>query len=116
MNNKILDQMLENEKTSKYTRGEMRLLGEYVKSRREYEQIVIADICWEQEMDDLIALLRKAEIKTFVMADHSTALLQTLHRFLEEGFTITSSVTLEKKEPTRWDEPLKGLEIQVNMD
>ena len=114
MINATLDKMMENEKTAEYTRGEYTLLRAYYNSRDDYEELVINDSGWDDEQDDIIALLRKAGIKTFVMADHSTALLRTLYKFLEAGFKITGAVTLERINRTRWEKPLKGLTIEVD--
>jgi hypothetical protein len=95
--------------------GENSLLRAYAQSKKdEFEQIVIRDICWPQELNDLIALLRSARVEAFAIADSSTALMKTLHAFLTAGFTIIGPTTLLKKNATRWDEPLLGIEIRVN--
>ncbi len=113
MTNATLDKMLENTEAAEYTRGEDTLLRQYINSRYDYGQLVIDCTCWEAEHNDIIALLRKAGIKTFVIATTGTSLFATLHRFLEEGFKITGAVTLEKIDHTMWDKPLKGLQIEV---
>ncbi len=113
MINATLDKMLEDKDVAQYTCGENTLLRQYAESRNDYEQLVIGCICWEAEHDDMIALLRKAGIKTFVMADTSTALFATLRSFLSAGFKVTGAVTLEKIKRSEWDRPLKGIAIEV---
>ena len=99
---------------AEYTRGETNLLRAYTESkRRGYEELVLTEICWEQEREDLIALIRKAKLKTFLIADSSSALLETLHTFIEAGFLITGARMLTRQNATEWDRPIKALEITV---
>jgi hypothetical protein len=114
LTNKHMEKLLVAE-TQYLKDGENSLLRAYMQSKKdEYDLIVIKDICWPQELNDLICLIRSARVHTFVLADSSTALMKTLHTFLSAGFTIVGPTTLMKKNATRWDEPLLGIEIRVN--
>ena len=112
MNNLHLEKLLATEE--KYTRGQVNILRAYTESKRYgYEDLVLTEICWEEEWPDIIALLRKAKFETFLIADSSSALLETLHTFIEAGFQITGAKIVTKKDATEWDHPIKALEIKV---
>ena len=119
MINEYLESLITNDilegQPSGLTRGEVNVLRAYIESKRNgYEELVLTEICWEIEWPDIIATIRKAKLKTFLMADHSSALLETLHTFIEAGFLVTGAKTVTKENPTQWDHPIKALEIKVN--
>lgn len=112
MTNIYLEELIATE--AEYKRGEINLLRAYTESkRRGYEELVLTEICWEQDHADLIDLIRKAKLNTFLIADGSSALLETLHTFIEEGFLITGAKMMTRQNATQWDRPIKALEITV---
>ena len=113
MINLYLEKLLATE--AKYTRGQVNILRAYTESKRYgYEDLVLTEICWEQERPDIIDLLRKANFEIFLIADSSSALLETLHTFIKAGFSVTGAKIVTKKDATQWDHPIKALEIKVN--
>ena len=113
MTNQHLENLLATD-TKDLPRGEIFLLRAYFESKRKgYEELALTEICWEDDREDLIALLRKAKVEAFLIADGSSALLETLHTFIEAGFLVTGARTITIKEATQWDRPIKALEITV---
>lgn len=112
MTNNYLENLIATQ--ADYTRGQVNILRAYTESKRYgYENLVLTEIAWEQEWPDIIDLLRKANFETFLMADSSSALLETLHTFIEAGFQIIGAKIVTKKDATQWDHPIKALEIKV---
>jgi len=112
MTNLHLEKLIATE--AEYKRGEINLLRAYTESKRKgYEEVVLTEICWEQDHVDLIAIIREAELKTFLIADGTSALLETLHAFIEAGFLITAARMMTRQNATQWDRPIKVLEITV---
>ena len=118
MINEYLESLIENNmleaQPNGLTRGVVNVLRAYIEGKRYgYEELVLTEICWEIEWPDIISTIRKAKLKTFLMADHSSALLDTLYTFIEAGFQITGAKKVTKENPTQWDHPIKCLEIKV---
>lgn len=67
------------------------------------DEVVFEDSCWEREFHDFINTLRKAGIKTFVITNQSTGLMEDLHGFAAEGCTMEGLCTITKKS-RRWGE------------
>lgn len=54
----------------------------------EREEMNFVDFVWESEAKDFIDTLRKAGVKTFTMTNTSTALMENMHWFQENGCTL----------------------------
>ena len=100
--------------TSVLKDGELRLLRAYTRSQESgFTMLVITDICWEQELPDMIHMLQAGTVRSFILADTSTGLMRTLHAFLNAGFEVTGPITLVKQPVSYWDTPILGLEMKM---
>lgn len=77
----------------------------------ETEELVFDDFVWEREAHDFIDTLRKAGIKTFVVTNQSTSLMENMHWFQQEGCKL---VGLCEVEPTdEWERKFNGTKMGV---
>lgn len=53
--------------------------------RNKTDELVFDDFVWESEAHDFIATLREAGAKTMVVTNQSTALMENMHWFEQEG-------------------------------
>lgn len=85
-------------------------------SRRENE-LEMDDFLWNKEVADFLKALRSAGIETFVYTNQSTALMENLHAFVEQGCTMTGLCTITRQE-TRWgyEEPTEVMGIRFRLD
>jgi len=94
--------------------GERSLLRQYKSSvEKGYDEIEISNICWENELADMIACIKKSEVKSFIITDSSTALLETLTTLIEAGFKVIETVNLEEENMFKVRCHRKGLRIEV---
>ena len=87
-----LDIMIEkiiNEK-AQFNPGENLILNSYDYTLRnlDSEHLVIKDIIWENDQQDLLNLLKDLEVEKVIIADSSTGLMETLSFLLNEGCVI----------------------------
>ena len=52
------------------------------------DELEMSDFVWENEASDFIDTLRKAGIRTFVVTNRSTELMENMHWFVENGCTL----------------------------
>ena len=76
--------------------------------------LVFNDIIWEKELKDLPILLLTYDIKEIVISDKSTALMNTLIKFIENKWKIVDTIIYGYENPIFMSEdgeqkPLKGL-------
>ena len=77
----------------------------------ETEELVFDDFVWEKEAHDFIDTLRKAGIKTFVTTDKSTALMENMHWFQQNGCTLMGLCKVE--ETDEWNRKHYGNKMGV---
>ena len=99
-----------------YTSGAMKALyawafsidnGENELERNEFTR--------SRENHDFIETLRKAGIKTFVVTNSGTSLLENLHAYAAEGCTMTGLCTITRHD--RWSDEtteVQGIRFKVN--
>jgi len=91
-----------------FTRAQSIVMFEYRISKRDYvtSEILLNEIIWEQNFKDLLDYLKAANIKSFMLTNKSTELMELLYFFSKNGCSIDEAVKIEKKE-----EGWKGLEF-----
>jgi len=67
------------------------------------DEVVMEDFTFDSERHDFIDALRKAGLKTIVIVNQSTGLMDDLHGYAAEGCTLLGLCTITKKED-RWGE------------
>ena len=73
-----------------YTSGAMKALYAWESSIGYGEnELEMNDFNWQRDIHDFIETLRKAGIKTFVVTNSGTSLLENLHGYAAEGCIIT---------------------------
>lgn len=83
------------------------------------EMFEAAEIPWGAElaegvMADFVNTLREAGVETFVVTDHSTALMEGLHAIFATGCSLIGPATV-KRHPRCWgDRERAGLEFKIN--
>lgn len=75
----------------------------------ETEELHYDDFVWEREAHDFIDALRRAGVKTFVVTNQSTALMENMHWFVSEGCTLMGLCEVEEKD--HWD----GIESKMGI-
>ena len=82
----------------------------------ETDEVIMNDFTWERERHDFIGTLRKADIKTLVVTNQSTGLMEDLHGYAAEGCTMLGLCTITKKS-NRWgeetEEQIMGIRFQL---
>ena len=99
------------ESNNPYTPGEYKALRMYNESinyeydelmlNYEYDKLILnCSIVgfWDSEIEDFINCLKTAGVKSFVYIDNSTALMDNIHGFSENGFVFDSLYTREEKQ------------------
>ena len=64
----------------------------------ETDEVIMDDFTWERERHDFIDTLRKAGVKSLVVTNQSTGLMEDLHGYAAEGCTMVGLCTVTKKE------------------
>ena len=82
----------------------------------ETDEVIMDDFTWERERHDFIDALRKAGIRTLVVTNQSTGLMEDLHGYAAEGCTMLGLCTITKKD-NRWgeetEEQILGIRFQL---
>ena len=83
----------------------------------ETDEVIMDDFTWERERQDFIDALRKAGIRTLVVTNQSTGLMEDLHGYVAEGCTMQGLCTITKKS-RRWGdeevETIQGIRFAIN--
>lgn len=115
LNNTFLEEMVAKikEGRAEVTSADYALIDSYDQSQQKgFALIVVDKMVWEDELDNFISLLRKADIKTFILAEYGSSSFFALHRFSEEGFKF-KAVTIKEPLIKRQESLIKGFEIEV---
>ena len=84
---------------------------------RETDEVIMDDFTWDRERHDFIDTLRKAGLKTLVVTNQSTGLMEDLHGYAAEGCTMLGLCTITKKD-NRWgeetEEQIMGIRFSLN--
>ena len=78
-------------------------------------ELEMNEFTWSRENHDFIETLRKAGIKTFVVTNSGTSLLENLHAYAAEGCTMTGLCTITRHD--RWSDEtteVQGIRFKVN--
>ena len=102
------------EETNPYGMGAHRAYRAWKDS--ESDELEFSDFCWEKDIPEFISTLRQAGIKTFVVTNQSTALMENIHGFIREGCTLEGACILTRKSH-RWgieeEEQVQGLRFAL---
>ena len=86
-----------------YTPGEYKALRMYNESiNNGYNELISNDRIgglWYDEIEDFINCLKTAGVKSFVYIDNSTALMDNIHGFSENGFMFDSLYVRKEEDP-----------------
>ena len=98
------------------TAGTYKALWAFRKSiARGTEEFELSEYLWKAEVKDFVTALRNAGIKSFVVTDHSTGLMDMLHQLSENGCTIEGLATIKRAETPYEDaEMVNGIRISMN--
>ena len=83
----------------------------------ETDEVIMDGFTWDNERHDFINALRKAGIKTMVVTNQSTGLMDDLHGYASEGCTMLGLCTITKKESQYGEDvekQIKGIRFCVN--
>jgi hypothetical protein len=82
----------------------------------EGEEVIMDDFCWDRERHDFIDALRQAGIRSFVVTNQSTGLMEDIHGYIAEGCRLEGPCTIIKKD-SRWgeetEETIQGLRFTL---
>ena len=99
-----------------YTSGAMKALYAWESSIGYGEnELEMNEFTWSRENHDFIETLRKAGIKTFVVTNSGTSLLENLHAYAAEGCTMIGLCTITRHD--RWSDEtteVQGIRFKVN--
>ena len=85
-----------------FTEGESKAYRAYRMTQIHHSsEFEMEDFLWNREVKDFIAALRKAGIKTFAYTNQSTAVMENIHAFAEEGCRLEGLCRVTRRE-TRW--------------
>lgn len=96
-----IDEMVEKITNKEITvkSGERRVLGSYMRTKSEYPNspyIVVNDIIWENELEDFLNFFHKMNIEKIIIADTSTALMNTLTYLIDNGAMIETTIKIKR--------------------
>lgn len=77
----------------------------------EREELNFDDFVWEKEAKDFIDTLRAAGVKTFTMTNDSTALMENMHWFQENGCTLMGLCEVDPMD--EWERKHNGMKKGV---
>ena len=83
----------------------------------ETDEVIMDDFTWEREHHDFIDTLRKAGLKTLVVTNQSTGLMEDLHGYAAEGCTMLGLCTITKKSRRfgeETEEQIMGIRFKLN--
>lgn len=79
------------------------------------EELEMSDFLWPNEVDDFVAALRTAGIKTFIYTNRSSSVMDNIHDFVESGCSLLDLVKKEKADPWGEEKDLTlGIRFAVN--
>ena len=77
-----------------YTAGQNEAARCFFFGRNESEdEVTVGNLLWERDIPDFVETLRKGGIKSFILTDHSTALMSMMHGFAKEGCKLEGLCT-----------------------
>lgn len=99
----------------KNTKALNHLITAYEDTRRSYKskELVSEEIIWEDNYKDLIKELKKAEIKSFIIANTSTELMGILAFLIDNGAEIDRTVEIQEKQDNPFSKGKIGLRINL---
>ena len=68
---------------------------------REEDEVAMDDFLWDREVSDFIDALRKAGIESFIYTNSSTAAMENMHAFEDEGCRLEGLCKITRK-TNRW--------------
>lgn len=61
------------------------------------EELEMSDFLWDNEVEDFLDTLKKAEINSFVYTNQSTAVMENMHAFMEQGCKMQGLCKIKRK-------------------
>lgn len=68
------------------------------------DELELTEFLWKNEVKDFVVALRKAGIKSFIVTDHRTGLMEMMHRLSENGCNLLGLGTITRPETHFSDE------------
>lgn len=76
------------------------------------DELVLFEFLSKNEIKDFVQALRKAGIKSFIIADHSSALMEMMHLLSKNGCVLTGLANV--KTPFSDEEVINGVRFTLN--
>ena len=94
--------------------SESYIMRAYMNSKENgYEPLVVREGPWDCDSNEVAAALQSFGVDSFVLSDHSTALLNMIHMFVGCGYRLAGTIEISQEHKARynpeWDKPLKGI-------
>ena len=90
---------VKNNMESPFTQGAWKAYRAWAQTiEKEEDEVFMDDFLWEYEIADFIETLRKAGIETFIYTNTSTAVMENIHGFEEEGCKLTGLTKIKRTE------------------
>ena len=72
-------------------------------------ELEVSDFIWDKNVTEFVNTLREAGIKSFVVTNQSTALMQNLHAFVENGCELVELCVFKRGHGYFKDDPAEEL-------
>jgi len=77
------------------------------------DEPVLFEFLWKNEIKDFVQALRKAGIKSFIIADHSSALMEMMHLLSKENGCVLTGLA-NVLTPFSDEEVINGVRFTLN--
>ena len=107
------DNLKEFEETFPYTRGQMNAhwaMAEML--RKDENELVMSESCFDCSRAEFVDQLRAYGLTEFVCTNHSTALMDDIHGYVEAGCKIIELCEI-KRGDVPWEEVVKGIRFAL---
>lgn len=103
------------EEGQKLSEGELYAMNAYRYSVSEKSnELECNEMPWKTDMSDFVESLRKAGAEQIAITDHSTALMENLHKLAKQGCTIDGFCTVTKEGFWGGEEEIPAIRINLN--
>ncbi len=102
-------------KSFPFTNGQCKAYRAWCYSVKWGEDIIVLDqYLWDDEIDDFIQTLKEAEIKEFAYMNSSTAVMNNIHGFINDGYDFAGLYVIQNKNKYRnRDDVVKGIRFKL---
>ena len=79
----------------------------------ELDELEMRDFLWDDEIHDFVDVLRNGGLHTFVLTNKSTALMDNIHGYVNEGCKLVGLCEVEKADRWNGTEVLRGIRFEL---